>query len=316
VPTVGVVTDWVGFYKGMFQQLLDLFKPHWQPILIAGLVCILPAAFVGSCVETIVMLPATLSMKSAESKSDKAVKEAEAAAKKLEEQADKGEIDMAAVAEANAKALKAAAEATEAAGTAVGGGFLAILLGFIARLLFGFIVNGIAVPLACLACSLVLFDRCMGGPGDWKVAWARVKSRQSALIGALLIPAAAIALATMLSGYAALVGYLFLFVPLIAVFEGTGGVDVLKRAYEMLMRDYMLVLFASLLLYIPWAILSIVFGLVFGWIPFVGTILHNLLAFAILPIPLSIFGLAYLDGRRKEGFTPQQLLHQMDGMQA
>jgi len=199
------------------------------------------------------------------------------------------------------------------------GDFAAAMLRFLARLVTGFFLYGLMVPLTTGALVLTAADRILGGHGAWREAWMLLSRRLGALLSAVMPAAAAIALALAFTqvwvlGVVFLIALLvlalfFAFVSPVVLVEGVAGRAALRRSAALAWSDWLRVAIMIIALAVTcWVAEMLAYLLLPHTAPFFVSLFGDLFTMVALPVPALAIALLYLDIRRKnEGYTQERL---------
>jgi hypothetical protein len=215
----------------------------------------------------------------------------------------------------------AAASADPAAAAALAGaamgGIMATLLGLLGWAVAALIIYGTVIPLTIGTLTIAVADRALGGnasPWDyWRLLFARLPRLLSALVPAALL---------CMVGYLFLVlpglvlSFLFVFTPAVVLIEGQSGVEALKRSGRLVLSDWLRVAVVLITFgVINWLAHVIGAILIPGGLFFLEHLLGDLLALALLPLPVLATVLIYMDLRRRtEGVDADSLRRELDSL--
>jgi hypothetical protein len=208
------------------------------------------------------------------------------------------------------------AAAAALAGAAMGG-IMATLLGLLGWAVAALIIYGTVIPLTIGTLTIAVADRALGGnasPWDyWRLLFARLPRLLSALVPAALL---------CMVGYLFLVlpglvlSFLFVFTPAVVLIEGQSGVEALKRSGRLVLSDWLRVAVVLITFgVINWLAHMIGAALIPGGLFFLEHLLGDLLALALLPLPVLATVLIYMDLRRRtEGVDADSLRRELDSL--
>jgi len=272
-------TPEVGVYD-LLQQSIALYRQHARMLLTVAGVVFVPGALAHACARAVILAPTIVVQVTTDPKTHQIT------------------------------------AAPVSVGT-LAAGFSTILLGLLALAVTGLLLHGVIIPLVQGALALATADRLAGGTATWQEIWTWLFRRLAVVLSAV-IPAALLTGAgfffLLVPGL--LLAFFFSFVPLVALFEGVGGTQALRRSYELVRADWLrmlilLVVFA----FISWltrALAGLFLGGLFG-----SQLLQDALTLLLLPIPVIGSVLLYFDVRRKrEGYGSQQLADEVARIRA
>jgi hypothetical protein len=299
------------------REALALYRQHARAFLLTAAALFVPGSFMSSCALSATLGPLIHQAESYEDAGQRVAERSQALAKRMEEQVRKGgAVDSKALAELAQESHRNWQEMGRAGGnlTTVFKKVVAIVLGLLGWLLFAIILYGMILPLTQGALTVAVADRMQGGRATWLQNWSILLRYKGPLLSALL-PAA-------LLGF---VGYLFLLLPgmLISCFfsfvspvvllEGLGGQAALKRSFALVRSDW----FRVALLLLSFGILNwLAHGFAALILPtgaiFWSLFLADLISLVLMPVPIILSALLYLDIRRThDGITREQLAAQL-----
>ncbi len=178
----------------------------------------------------------------------------------------------------------------------------------------GLLLFGLAFPVACGALAVATIDEQSGAavPGFADV-WPILTARKRAFLLALLPAAVLVALGDMLFLLPGLVlSLLFLFVPLVVLFEKKTGRVALSRSIELVRKDTTRVGLVFLTFALAGFATALLTELLLppsgsrAWV-FLHHVGSGLLAVAVLPIPALVLARIYLDLRGRIGASAERL---------
>lgn len=290
----------------LLAEAFALYRRTWRPLLLLVAVLLLPAAAAKSCMVAAVTgsaVPDPLRDLSATTVDFSRVKQE--LIRRAETSRAAGKTDKAALAEL--AALEAVAAASTAAVETPSQVAAAARL-IAAVLLTALLVFGLAVPLAYTTLTVALVDRCAGSPlPSFMDVGILLWRRRLLLITALLPAAALVALASVLFvGPGLVAAVLFLFVPVVVLFERAAGKAALLRSIDLVRTDavrVMLIALAATLLSVAAFLLAdlVMPGSSRRIMVFLRIFLGDLLMLVTLPVPALAVARLYLDLRGREG---------------
>jgi hypothetical protein len=289
---------------------LYLRKPTTLFILAAFLV--LPASVVQSClVAGIAGTAAASAVAPGAATVDFSARKADLAARIQASQA-RGQIDRQAAAELAALTTVETAHVPTPSSVAHDGvGWLRERL---ASLVQALLLFGLAFPIACGALSVATVDHQGGAsmPGLADI-WPILVSRRELFLVSLLPAALLVAVGHVLFVLPGLVlSVLFLFVPQVVLFEKKSGRLALLRSIDLVKGDAIRIVLAFLSFALAGFAAATLTELLippFGGraVVFIHSVVGDLLAVAVLPIPALALARIYSDLRGRQGVTPEQL---------
>ena len=178
------------------------------------------------------------------------------------------------------------------------------------------LVGGLIGSITHAAVSAAAADRLLGGTASVKDHWTWLLARARPLLSALVPAALLVMVGTMLLVIPGLVlTFVFMFVPIVVLFEREAGVSALRRSYELCKSDWqrigvLCLIFLALKLIPAMLIAAIPVAMVRGILAVVYSIL-------LLPLGALTLLLLYLDNRRtREGFDKEALRAQLDSLRS
>ena len=297
----------------LMKEALGLYRKHARAFLITAAALFVPGSFISSCALSATLGPLTQHAASFEDVSQHVAERSQALSRRMEEQVKRGGA-------VDPKVLAELAKENERNWQEMGraGGNLAVLvkrgvtivLGLLAWALFALILYCLVLPLTQGALTIAVADRMQGGTGTWREHWAVLFRFKRPLLSAL-VPAAFLGVLGsfffLLPGM--LIGFFFSFVSPVVLIEGLAGQAALKRSYALVRSDWLRVAVVML----SFVLLNIIaHGLAALMVPkgaiFLGTFLGDLISLVMMPVPIILSALLYLDIRRiNDGVTREQL---------
>jgi hypothetical protein len=294
----------------LLAEAATLYRRAWRPLLLLVAILLLPVTAAKSCMVAAVMgsaAPSPLVDGSAATVDfSRATQEL---VRRAEASRAQGKIDKAALAEL-------AALETVSAASAVGAGVavdvpspVAVATRWLAAVLVtGFLVFGLAVPLAYAILTVALVDQHAGVPlPSFIDVWALLWRRRLRFLTALLPAAALVALGSALFFLPGLVAaVLLLFVPAVVLFERAAGKVALVRSMTLVRTDAVRVVVVALAVAVLTAAVFVLADLAMpessrrGMV-FLRVFLGDLLMIVGLPVPALAVARLYLDLRSREG---------------
>lgn len=283
-----------------------------KPLLLLAALFVLPASMIQSCllaatlpdpeIAIVAKLGATV---------DFSPRKAELAAQIRQAQA-RGQVDGKAIAELAAlSSVESSLVPLARQETPAGGGWLRTRL---AALIQGFLLLGLALPLALAALALATIDREGGArlPSLSEV-WSLVVARAELFLVSLVPAALLVGLGHALLVLPGLVlSLLFIFLPHVVLFERRGGRAALVRSVELVRTDARRALLAFVLFGAVGVAAALLAQLVFPpsgsrAMVFVHFLFADALAMTAFPIPAMVLARLYLDIRARTGSVAQRL---------
>jgi hypothetical protein len=291
----------------LLAEAAALYLRTWRPLFLLVATLVLPVAAAKSCMVAAVTgsaVPNPLRDVSATTVDFSRVKQE--LTRRAETSRAAGQVDNAALAEL------AALDTVAGAGTAAVGeapSQVAAAARLIAAvLLTALLVFGLAVPLAYTTLTVALVDQCAGSPlPSFMDVGILLWRRRLLLITALLPAAALVALASVLFvGPGLVAAVLFLFVPMVVLFERAAGKAALLRSIDLVRMDAVRVMLIALAATLLGAAAFLLADLVMPEssrriMVFLRIFLWDLLMIVTLPIPALAVARLYLDLRGREG---------------
>jgi hypothetical protein len=287
-----------------------IYWRNWRPLLLLVAIVLLPVTAAKSCMVAAVMgsaAPSPLVDGSAATVDFSRVRQE--LARRAEASRAQGKIDKAALAELAALETVSAAAAVGAGSAVDVPSPVAVAMHWLAAVLAtGFLVFGLAVPLAYATLSVVLVDQRAGGsPSSFIDVGALLWRRRLRLITALLPAAALVALGSALFFLPGLLAaILFLFVPAVVLFERAAGKAALLRSIALVRADAVRVVVVALAVAVLSAVVFVLANQVMPdssrrIIVFLRIFLGDLLLTVGLPVPALAVACLYLDLRSRDG---------------
>ena len=273
-----------------------------QFLLLAAFL-VLPASIVESCLLTGAVPAEPTTLAKIGSTVDFSARKAELAARIQQSQA-RGQVDKQAAAELAAfTSVETAIAPLGSTGEQKSSDWLRFRL---ASLIQGFLLFGLAVPLALAALALATIDQEAGValPGLTDV-WAILTARTELFLVSLLPAALLVAVGHALFVLPGLVlSLFFVFVPHVVLFEKRRGRAALLRSLELVKTDARQAVFALLALGLAGFLAALLAELVFPTsvsraVTFIHFLFADLLAVAVLPVPAMVLAKIYLDIRTR-----------------
>jgi len=294
----------------LLAEAATLYRRAWRPLLLLVAIVLLPVAAAKSCMVAAVMgsaAPSPLVDGSAATVDFSRAKQE--LVHRAEASRAQGKIDKAALAELAALETVSAASAVGAGATVDVPSPVAVAARWLAAVLAtGFLVFGLAVPLAYASLTVALADQRAGAPLPSFIDVGVLLWRRRLRFSTALLPAAAlVALGSALFFLPGLVAaVLFLFVPAVVLFERAAGKVALVRSIAMVRADAVRVAVVALAVAVLSAAVFILADLVLPEsgrrsIVFLRVFLGDLLMIVGLPVPALAVARLYLDLRGREG---------------
>jgi hypothetical protein len=287
-------------------QAFHMYRAHARALIFTCAVLFVPAALVKSCAMAAILAPtraanaaAVVEMARATEASRQALQEAH------EHRADAQTIER--LERENQRRLQDLSQrATEVARAP--GGVTLFLLGVLAAVVTAFLF-GLITPLTNAALTIAVADRIDGGRAGWLEVWmlllGRLRELLSALIPAALLVAGGLIL-WVVPGM--IVATLFALVPPVVLIERLTGKAALARSIALVRADWLRV---ALLVGVFVAIMLAARLLADLVIPdsaeLLTQLIGDLVTLVVLPLPAMALVLLYLDIRRRDGFTHDNL---------
>ena len=287
-----------------------IYWRNWRPLLLLVAMLLLPVTAAKSCMVAAVMgsaAPSPLVDGSAATVDFSRARQE--LVRRAEASRAQGKIDKAALAELAALETVSAASAVGAGAAVDVPSPVAVVARWLAAVLAtGFLVFGLAVPLAYAILTVALLDRRAGAPlPSFIDVWALLWRRRLRFITALLPAAALVALGSALFFLPGLVAaVLLLFVPAVVLFERVAGKAALVRSIALVRTEAVRVVVVALAVAVLSAAVFILADLVMPEsgrrsMVFVRLFLGDLLMIVGLPVPALAVASLYLDLRSREG---------------
>jgi hypothetical protein len=283
-----------------------------KQLLLLTALLVLPASIMQSCLlAATVAVPETTATTKLGATVDFSGRKADLA-KKIQQAQARGLVDNKAVAELAAlnSVENTVVPLAPTTGRADKGWFRARL----AALIQGFVLLGLALPLALAALGLATADQHGGAalPGIADV-WAVLVARAELYLVSLLPAALLVGLGHALFVLPGLVlNLLFIFLPHVVLFEKRSGRDALERSWDLVRTDARRAILAFLLFGAVGFVAAVVAELVFPpsgsrAVVFVHYLLADALAMLVFPIPALVLARLYLDIRARTGALAERL---------
>jgi hypothetical protein len=282
----------------LLQEAWQLYRTHARAILLTAAVLFLPGSLIHSCALT--MMAGSLGVVASELGAGS------------DAPAPEGRITY----HSSDPPLQAVRDAESAERLVMGAMFPAFLLGMFGWAITALILYGLVLPLTHGALTIAVADRYLGGNASWREYWMLLLRRLGLLLSAV-IPAALLCM----FGYFLLVipgivlSFFFVFVSPVVLIERKGGLEALKRSFELVRADWlrtalMLITFAICSAAVHWLV-----GLFVGDTRFLGAFFGDLLLLLVMPVPIIGSVLLYFDIRRKtEGLDDQALKTELEAL--
>jgi hypothetical protein len=304
--------------KGVFdllQEAVALYRAHARTILITAALLFIPGSLIHSCAISLTLGPVLR----ADPKGSELARRGEELARRGEQLARSARSDPESARAYHEQVEALGREAEETARFAVGGGVSAFLLGLMGWAITALILYGLVLPLTHGALTIAVADRYLGGNASWREYWMLLLRRLGLLLSAI-IPAAVVCML----GYFVLVvpglvlSFFFTFLSPVVLIERKGGLDALKRSFELVRSDWL----RTALMIITFAILSAVAHKVAHlFVPrsmaLFGTFLGDVLLLLVMPVPIIGSVLLYFDIRRKvDGLDDRSLRSELEALRS
>ena len=306
----------------LIKAAFTLYRRHARVFLLTAAVLFVPGALVSSCALSITLAPLERQLDALEDVGKQAIQRSEALDKRIEALQKSGKPDVR-VMEELARENRRNAEEINRAGSDLARrlkrGLLALLLSLLGWAMLALILYGLVVPLTQGALAIAVADRMFGGEAAWREHWRPIRRRLGRLLSAL-VPAALMYLVG--SFFLVLPGLtisLFLsFVAPVVLIEGLGGQVALRRSFDLVRSDWLRVVPVVLMFVALNGLTRVLADLIVpGDSVFLVTFLGNLISLVLMPIPIILSVLLYLDVRRKaDGFTRENLAEALAGLRA
>jgi hypothetical protein len=304
-PSPGVVD--------LLKEALALYRTHARAFLVTAAVLFVPGSLASSCALSLTLAPLTKQAAALEDVGQRVTERSQALARRMSEQAKRKSVDPKAL-EEFARDYERNWSEMGRAGMEVAGlfkrGLMALILGLLGWALIALILYGIVLPLTQGALTLAVADRLLGGNAGWREHWALLVRRKGRLLSAI-VPAALLCMV----GYFFLVlpglviSFFFSFVAPVVLVEGVSGPAALKRSFALVKLDWLRVALVLVTFGVLNAAAHALAGLMVpkGAI-FFATFLGDLISLVLMPVPIILSVLLYLDIRRRtDGVTREQL---------
>jgi hypothetical protein len=300
----------------LLAEAIVLYRRDWRPLLLLAAILLLPVTAAKSCMVAAVMgsaVPSPLVDGSAATVDFSRVKQE--LARRIEANRAKGKIDGAATAELAALQTVAAASAVGAGAAVDVPSPVAVAARWLAAVLATtFLVFGLAVPLAYATLTVALVDQRAGAPLPSFIDVAVLLWRRRLRFVTALLPAAA--LVALGSAWFFLPGLLaatlFLFVPVVVLFERAASKAALVRSVALVRTDavrVVVVVLAAVALSAGFLVLAELVMPEGGRrsMVFLRAFLGDLLMIAVFPVPALAVARLYIDLRGREGVAAAAL---------
>jgi hypothetical protein len=292
-----------------------LYRRSWRPLLLLVAMLLLPVTAAKSCMVAAVMgsaAPSPLVDGSAATVDFSRARQE--LVRRAEASRAQGKIDKAALAELAALETVSAASAVGAGAAVDVPSPVAVVARWLAAVLAtGFLVLGLAVPLAYAILTVALVEQRAGAPLPFIDVWALLWRRRLRFVTALLPAAALVALGSALFFLPGLVAaVLLLFVPTVVLFERAAGKVALVRSIALVRTEVVRVVVVALAVAGLSAAAFILADLVMPEggrrsMVFLRVFLGDLLMIVGLPVPALAVARLYLDLRGREGVDAAEL---------
>jgi hypothetical protein len=294
----------------LLAEAITFYRKAWRPLLLLVAIVLLPAAAAQSCLVAAVTgsaVPDPLRDASATTVDFAQVKQE--LARRAQASHAAGKLDKGALAELTALASVAAEDAAGAGAAAEKPSQVAAAARwFAAVLVTGFLLFGLAVPLAYATVTVALLDQRTGGPlPSFMDVGVLLWRRRLRFITALLPAAALVAVGSVLFvGPGLVAAVLLLFVPVVVLFERGTGKAALLRSVALVRTDgarvIVVALAATLLSVAAFMLADLMMpGSSRRIVVFLRVFLGDLLMIAGLPVPALAAACLYVDLRSREG---------------
>lgn len=300
-----LVLELTGWAAGKYLRNLK------QLLLLAALL-VVPASAMQSCLlAATVAVPESTAATKLRATVDFSARRAELA-KKIQQGQARGMVDSKAVAELAAlSAVENTVLPLPQAKDPTGGGWLRAR---IASFIQGFLLLGLALPLALAALALATADD-HGGAALPAVSdvWAVLVARAELFLVSLLPAAMMVALGHALFVIPGLVlSLLFIFLPHVVLFERRAGREALSRSLDLVRTDARRAILAFLLFGAVGFIATVTATLVFPpsgsrAVVFVHYLIADGIALLVFPVPALVLARLYLDIRARTGALAERL---------
>jgi hypothetical protein len=300
--------------KGVADILVEafqLYRRHARALLLTCALLFVPASLVKSCALSIVLGP-TLSAVGSVQDLEALARSAESSRRALSDAYDRGADaeTIARLQKENRRLLEEISNRTISATQRTFGSLGVALLGFLGTLITAFFLYGIIVPVTNGALTIAVADRILGGRAGWLEVWMLLFRRLDKLLSAVIPAALLIALGFLCLVIPGIVlAFLFAFVSPVVLIEDLRGRAALKRSIELVRADWLRVA----LVVVVFAVLQMVAKMFTAlFVPhsaiFLDSLISDLFAMVLLPIPVLGAVLLYFDIRRKrDNFTDDRL---------
>jgi hypothetical protein len=294
---------------GMLGWAIGNYLHHPKQFFLLAAFLVLPASILESCLLAGAAPAEATALTAVRSTVDFSARKAELATRIRRSQA-RGQIDRQAAAELAALTSIETAPAPIAR-AAHGEVWMRARL---AALIQGFLLFGLALPLALAALALATIDQQGGSalPG-FADTWPVLLARGELFLVSLLPAALLVALGHALFVIPGLVlSVLFIFLPHVVLFEKRGGRAALARSVELVKTDARRAILAFLAFGLAGFLAAVLAQVLFPpsgsrAVRFVHFLFADLLALAVFPIPAMVLARLYLDIRARTGSVAERL---------
>jgi hypothetical protein len=306
----------------LIKAAFALYRQHARVFLLTAAVLFVPGALVSSCALSITLAPLDRQVDAIEDVGKQAVQRSEALTRRIEAQRKSGKPDVRVMDELARENKRNAEEMSRAGGDLarrLKRGLLSLLMSLLGWAMLALILYGLVVPLTQGALVIAVADRMFAGQADWREHWKPIWRRLGRLLSAL-VPASLMYLVgsvfLLLPGLT--ISLFFSFVAPVVLVEGLGGQAALRRSFELVRADWLRVL-PVLVMFV--ALNGLTHALAGVIVPgdsiFLVTFVGNLISLLLMPIPIILSVLLYLDARRRaDGFTSEELAEALAGLRA
>jgi hypothetical protein len=296
----------------LMKEALALYRQHTRMFLLTAAALFIPGSFLSSCVLSATLGPALRELSSYTEVSQQAAVRGQVLSRRIAEQAEHGAVDAKAVAELAREHQRSFDDMGRAGGGMVSlfKKVVGLVLGVFGWLLLFVFLYCVVGPLTQGALTIAVLDRMQGGKATWFQCWSLLMRHRGRLLSALA-PAAAMGLVgyvlLLLPGM--LLSCFFSFVAPVVLIEGLTGKAAIHRSLALVRSDWVRVALSLLSLttlnVAAHALAAVILpaSAVF-WSPFLG----DLVRLVLMPIPITLSALLYLDIRRiNDGLSREQL---------
>jgi hypothetical protein len=304
----------------LLKEAFGLYRKHARAFLITAAALFVPGSFISSCALSATLGPLTQHAASFEESTQRVAERSQELSKRMEAQAKRGgALDPKVLAELAKENERNWQEMGKAGGNLATllERILTIVLSLVAWLLFAVILYCLVLPLTQGALTIAVADRLQGGTGTWRAHWAVLLRHKGPLLSAL-VPAAFLGLLGsfffVLPGM--LIGFFFSFVSPVVLIEGLTGKAALKRSYALVRSDWLRVA----LVMASFVVLNLVAHAVALFIVpkgaiFLKVFLGDLISLLMMPVPIILSALLYLDIRRiSDGVSREKLAEELSAL--